>query len=946
MRRFLILILVAMLTAGFDATAQNKLTKEQVLNMSMTELSDLSLEDLMEAVNLLGVSSINELFAMIMNKSVSSATKTEETAFTSPLSSTVITKAEMRSYGVTTIEEAFRMIPGAIVIEKTNGVYQIIIRGLNNIPDNNLTVYTETSNILLMIDGRICNDISCGVVTLENLPIGIEDVERIEVVRGASSALYGPNAVQGVINIITEKPNESSNHVQGSFQIGNQNTAIADVAFRIAPNSKLALGLTGNIQYRQRDTRKLYIAPSEGLVYVDNNGNPFILDENGNPQLNLSPSLGGWYTTDEIQNNIKQAYTDGNLYDIFVPEAPMSGRFRNPALARKSVALNGYIALTPAADIRFDITGGYYQSHVANTPYTGDNFSFNQRQYKGGYANLNSSIYGVALNASFNKWSGDYNVGDPGLWVHPTTYTVSASYDIKPVEGLSIRPEVSYLHYYAKDHEHKWIKDEEGNDLELSGFFNDDASNSDFGLSLRADYKTSNKWRFIGAFRSDKTDLPDKWNHSWQFAVSKELNENNFIRLSYGRAMRSMVMMNAKSSYNWKRTNMLMPNYLQYSGNPNAKLQYSDAVELGYRWRPTSKILLDAETYYNYSTDYGSLQAKQAMLMLKSSDLQNLLGLLITTSMTNPNMNPTEMLPILAGMEDAFMTKAYIEYKNVPYKVHQIGLSLNMDYIISSKLIAKLNLNVQNTKINDYYEYKQSEGIATQLYAASVGFLGETDPEGNYKPGAAIGLFEELVSTVGGIMATQGEAGVAQFVAEATSYSPVNLYSSDDITALMGDQNFLAAVANGENWTAPNGKDYEARSLYFGLKYKINLDSKNDTYYFGSKDVPPYELQDGHKHKDTPNVYGMIGLMYKPTDKLNVSAFANYIGEYNVTADQFSEPLKTNNRFTMNLKVGFLPVKGCEVFFNAHNLFNNRKQEFANSDIIGGLYTFGVNFGF
>lgn len=79
--------------------------------MSTEQLSELPLEDLMAAVETLGVSSVDELFALIMNKNVSSASKQEENTFTSPLSTTVITHDEMRTYGVTTIEEAFRLIP-------------------------------------------------------------------------------------------------------------------------------------------------------------------------------------------------------------------------------------------------------------------------------------------------------------------------------------------------------------------------------------------------------------------------------------------------------------------------------------------------------------------------------------------------------------------------------------------------------------------------------------------------------------------------------------------------------------------------------------------------------------------------------------------------------------------------------------------------------------------
>ena len=106
------------------------------------------------------------------------------------------------------------------------------------------------------------------------------------------------------------------------------------------------------------------------------------------------------------------------------------------------------------------------------------------------------------------------------------------------------------------------------------------------------------------------------------------------------------------------------------------------------------------------------------------------------------------------------------------------------------------------------------------------------------------------------------------------------------------------------------------------------------------------DTEDGVENKATPNFYGMIGVMYKPIDKLNISAFANYIGErsyktkYNASGEDLSK------RLTINMHLGYKPVDNCEIFLNAHNLLNNKKREFVYSDEIGGLYTVGVNFGF
>ena len=198
--------LLAMACQMFAQTKDvSSMSRDDIMKLSYDELLEMPFEDVLHLADVMGVS-MDELFAMIMNKSVSSASKKAEDSFKSPLSSTVITKAEIRSYGITTIEEALRLIPGMIVQEKTNGMYDVHIRGLNNIPDNQMMLYTENANTLLMIDNRIAHNYATGDVNFDILPIGSEDIERIEVVRGANAALYGPNAMMGELERASGQP--------------------------------------------------------------------------------------------------------------------------------------------------------------------------------------------------------------------------------------------------------------------------------------------------------------------------------------------------------------------------------------------------------------------------------------------------------------------------------------------------------------------------------------------------------------------------------------------------------------------------------------------------------------------------------------------------------------------------------------------------------------------
>jgi outer membrane receptor protein involved in Fe transport len=88
----------------------------------------------------------------------------------------------------------------------------------------------------------------------------------------------------------------------------------------------------------------------------------------------------------------------------------------------------------------------------------------------------------------------------------------------------------------------------------------------------------------------------------------------------------------------------------------------------------------------------------------------------------------------------------------------------------------------------------------------------------------------------------------------------------------------------------------------------------------------------------------MVGLIFKPLPQLNISAFGNFIGKRTFETQYGSTEL--DNRFTVNMKVGYSPEQNLELFVNAHNLINSEKREFVYCDKIGGQYTVGINFKF
>ena len=107
----------------------------------------------------------------------------------------VISRDDIRRSGVTSLPEALRLAPN-LNVQRVNSVdYAITARGFNG--------YETSNKLLVLLDGRsIYSTLSSGVFW-DAREVMLEDIERIEVISGPGGALYGSNAMNGVINIIT-----------------------------------------------------------------------------------------------------------------------------------------------------------------------------------------------------------------------------------------------------------------------------------------------------------------------------------------------------------------------------------------------------------------------------------------------------------------------------------------------------------------------------------------------------------------------------------------------------------------------------------------------------------------------------------------------------------------------------------------------------------------------
>ncbi|MGC1373716.1 MAG: TonB-dependent receptor [Candidatus Sulfotelmatobacter sp.] len=138
--------------------------------------------------------------AELGNIEVTTVSKEPERAMKTSAAIYVITQEDIQRSGATTIPEALRLAPGVEVAQIDGHSWSVGIRGFGS----NLT-----RNVLVLIDGRTVYTTLFAGTFWEVQNVVLEDVDRIEVIRGPGGTIWGPNAVNGVINIITKSTKDT-----------------------------------------------------------------------------------------------------------------------------------------------------------------------------------------------------------------------------------------------------------------------------------------------------------------------------------------------------------------------------------------------------------------------------------------------------------------------------------------------------------------------------------------------------------------------------------------------------------------------------------------------------------------------------------------------------------------------------------------------------------------
>jgi iron complex outermembrane receptor protein len=479
----------------------------------------------------------------LMNIPITSASKKKETLFEAPLSSYTITRNEISNSGATTIMEALRLSPGLIVRQQTNGEYDIHIRGMENLQRTNGTFLKGNTTTLVMIDNRPVFNQGLGGTYWESLSIDINDIDRIEIVRGPSSPLFGPNAVTGVINIITRRMGSSKTVVNANLVGGSNSTVVANATIGKKLSDKFDLLVSGNYQDRSRFDNTYY-------------------------------------------NSTAGAFQP---LSTFVPQSSLAAmRYPNPSRALNKYGVNTYLTFKPSEKVSFDLTlnnqGATYQREFINSFF---NYSSNSTSS----ANLAATIHNFKLRTSYTSGHNyDLKYEVPSGEYDYSVFDATAEYDIKVGEHNTITPGVSYMTTTWDDSKYSDLANG------VIGYLNAKQTISTSSAYLRTDWNFTDKWRVIAALRADKFSVPDQTYLAYELASTYKINSKNLIRFAITRS-------NSGSFIGYNYLNIAGAQV----GNTNLKIFTLDMQEIGYRLQATDKLQFDIDAFVQSATNLSAL---------------------------------------------------------------------------------------------------------------------------------------------------------------------------------------------------------------------------------------------------------------------------------------------------------------------------------------------------
>ena len=237
---------------------------------------------------------------IFLDQNVVSASRRQEKILEAPASVAVVEAHEIRNRPALSVVEHVRDLPGVDFSQTGLAQSNVVVRGFNN-------VFSGT--LLTLTDNRIARVPSLRLNAYNFIPVTNDDIERIEVVLGPGSALYGPNSANGVMHIITRSPFNSAGT---SAQVGLGERSVRQVSVRHAGAAGDRLGYKVSAQhYTGMDWE--YEDPEELRARA---ANPAIKPRSFDIERQSTEARLDYRATDELTAILAAGYNKGNQIEL------------------------------------------------------------------------------------------------------------------------------------------------------------------------------------------------------------------------------------------------------------------------------------------------------------------------------------------------------------------------------------------------------------------------------------------------------------------------------------------------------------------------------------------------------------------------------------------------------------------------------------------------------
>ena len=478
------------------------------------------------------------------------ASRDNESLQETAISTYIVTAEEIKHSGAINMGEVLRLVPGVLVKQKTNGYYDVSIRGVSGVIDHQEASNLENTSILLTINGIPLNNWFQGGILWEAIPVELNDIQQIEVVTVPNTVFFGPNAATGVINIVTKNVEEKKLQAKVGLQ-GNVN---GDYVHRGAANfgvsDQLKFRVSGHYNRLTRFQDEFYLLNKQRYI--------------------LSDSLL-YYQATARETNVS---SEKSL---------------------RNTGINAFAMYQPNSEVSIEAMVGTKESYLQSVLRPLDRIALTNRDLKSSMATVHTRFRNFHTNIAYQSGAHNLAVGYEGFDMHTENLYASTEYDYTGnFYQAKIGGDINYNIFrnnLAEEFEEIVDNITYADRILLgttrlynTGFF----MNQNLRLSDR-------KWRLLAALRGDRFSITNQFYWSYQLGSTYKIGKRHLIR--------------ANTSYGLG--NFSAQNYLSYSNttsryeaNQLLKPLKVHAYEMGYKVVPYSDLSIGITYFRNKSFDF------------------------------------------------------------------------------------------------------------------------------------------------------------------------------------------------------------------------------------------------------------------------------------------------------------------------------------------------------